>query len=1258
VKRWFKWLLWSLLVLGVVLGGAGAVLSTTQWGLQWVTARLTGALRGQLRIESVRGRLLGPIRIRGLSYQRPTGTVEVASVDFDWRPSALLAGTFHVDHLDLTGVRYSQTAPAPTAPAPPAQAPPAIPLPLAGRLKRLSVKDLTVQRAGAAPLHVDSVTLAARAGNGRIRVSRLAVTAPAYDVTVRGSLRPRGAYPMQWHAAYTVRPAGAKAFSGTLDLKGSLEALDLTQHLRTPVQVDVQGHVDHVLQQSAWRARVTLRDVKARDLWAGLPPAEVKGEIRLGGDRTSAAARGRLAVKTRLQGRDLTLDAGLALAYKDDALTVDRLTLDIPNTPTEVTVSGRVAGLTGARRAELKATWRHLAWPPAAKEPAQFASETGQLVLNGTPDDYSLTAHASVGAKPLPPATLVLKASGNRRAATLTDLRVKALDGTVTGRGSVAWRPRLAWRLQLQGAHLNPAAVTPDYPGQIDFAASVSGSKDEHGLAASLDLPRLQGRLHGYPVTGRTRMRLSGSQLQIQNLSLASGKTALSASGRIGKTWDLRWKINSPDVHALYPRAHGALHGHGLLQGRLRRPKVKADLSGRQLAYAAYGLRRIQASLDVDTSPGRKSTVAVKAFGVTAKGHGVDFIHLTAGGALTDHHLEVAVHTATGVLGLALAGGYRQGQWAGTLRQLDLTDRDLGYWHLDNPVPVTAGMNRLRVDRLCWERKDARLCGHGDWHRGGDWLADVKLDAFRLQWLAPFVTFQARLAGTVSADLAAQRKAGNLSGHGDITLKRASAQTTLPDGTPIALTITEAALKAKTRNRDIHATLRLSTDNGGAMDGDLTVPLAALPTMAPPGAPPARIRGQVKARLSNLKILPRLVPTIENTQGTLSGTVNVGGTLARPELSGSADWKDGQLDIPAIGIHVTKVSVSAKSPDARHFSLSGSAASGGGSMHVKASGELPDGAHRSMTVKITSQAFEVVRIPEAQALATSDVTLKLSATSVEFSGSVTIPQANLQPRDISSAVQPSGDVTMVNGPVEKKEPVRHISGRIRVILGRNVRIKGYGLKGQVTGNIIVQEQPKQPTLGFGSLDITGKYKAYGQNLDIRQGRLSYVGSPIDNPGLNVKAVRQTGDVTAGIHVTGTLQNPRLAVFSQPPMDDANALSYLLLGRPINQASTQQGSTLSNAATSLGLSGGEFLAKKIGRMFGIEDVKVESGNGGKTASLVLGKYLTPDLYISYGFGLLQPLNTVQLRYQISRHWELKAQSGLYNGGDILYTIDTH
>jgi translocation and assembly module TamB len=166
----------------------------------------------------------------------------------------------------------------------------------------------------------------------------------------------------------------------------------------------------------------------------------------------------------------------------------------------------------------------------------------------------------------------------------------------------------------------------------------------------------------------------------------------------------------------------------------------------------------------------------------------------------------------------------------------------------------------------------------------------------------------------------------------------------------------------------------------------------------------------------------------------------------------------------------------------------------------------------------------------------------------------------------------------------------------------------------------------------------------------------FFGGPVDNPGLDIRAVRKIQDVTAGIMVRGTIKAPQVQLFSEPALAETDALSYLLIGQPISQASSSQGQQLYGAALSLGLAGSGLLANQIGQRFGIDEVLVESGGSFGGGALVIRHYLSPKLYISYGVGLIERFNLFLMRYQISRRWALEAESGPQSGADLVYTLE--
>jgi len=158
--------------------------------------------------------------------------------------------------------------------------------------------------------------------------------------------------------------------------------------------------------------------------------------------------------------------------------------------------------------------------------------------------------------------------------------------------------------------------------------------------------------------------------------------------------------------------------------------------------------------------------------------------------------------------------------------------------------------------------------------------------------------------------------------------------------------------------------------------------------------------------------------------------------------------------------------------------------------------------------------------------------------------------------------------------------------------------------------------------------------------------LLFAGTPVENPGLDIRATRGFPDqnVTVGLQVRGTAARPELSVFSSPAMEQSDALSYLVAGKPMSQLQGGEGNAVSSAARALGTAGGDLLAKSIGAKMGIDDVGVADNSAVGGAALTVGKYLSPRLYIGYGVGLFTPGEVVTVRYRLTRLFDAEVQNG--------------
>ncbi|MCP4407127.1 MAG: hypothetical protein GY807_05080, partial [Gammaproteobacteria bacterium] len=104
------------------------------------------------------------------------------------------------------------------------------------------------------------------------------------------------------------------------------------------------------------------------------------------------------------------------------------------------------------------------------------------------------------------------------------------------------------------------------------------------------------------------------------------------------------------------------------------------------------------------------------------------------------------------------------------------------------------------------------------------------------------------------------------------------------------------------------------------------------------------------------------------------------------------------------------------------------------------------------------------------------------------------------------------------------------------------------------GELKATANPNEALSVAGDIRIDqGTYRAYGQDLRIEQGIISFAGGPPGNPGINLRATRQIDEVIAGINAIGPIKKPRLNTFSTPTMSENDIISYLLIGRPARDA---------------------------------------------------------------------------------------------------------
>jgi translocation and assembly module TamB len=377
--------------------------------------------------------------------------------------------------------------------------------------------------------------------------------------------------------------------------------------------------------------------------------------------------------------------------------------------------------------------------------------------------------------------------------------------------------------------------------------------------------------------------------------------------------------------------------------------------------------------------------------------------------------------------------------------------------------------------------------------------------------------------------------------------------------------------------------------------------------------------------------------------------MKIAGTLGTPLVDGNLKISSGEIDYYQVNMGLRQLAFAARLTD-NGVDFNGSTRIGSGIANARGRLEW----HNSLPygkVTVEGSNLRVTDVPEAQIDASPKLEFNINGRRIEVTGEVKVPYAKIVPADLTGAVRASSDEVIVGQQQTDPSKRFEVVSNITLSLADRVSIDTSGLTGRLTGNITVRSGYDEVTSATGELSIEqGKYTAYARKLDIQRGRLIFTGGPIGNPGIDIRAIKEFPDVTAGINVRGTLLQPRLSFFSDPSLTQSQIVSLILAGGSLESAQNRQ----AGAGNELLAQGGAILAQQLGSHVGIEDVSLESDLTNET-SLVLGRYLSPRLYVSYGIALTEQLNVLKLRYSLGDRWTIKTEVGQARGADLVYTI---
>ncbi len=1282
------------LFLIVLVVGLFYYVIATDSGLQRAFSIAENYLGEDLAIGGVQGKLIGPGGLQDLSFKNAAGIdLQVRSADFDWSPKRLFSKELHVALLEVDGLtlRLPESEPAEAQETKEPFALSDLQIPFAMQADRVAITDVTVYPPGAEePVIIDEVLLRAGGAGDALEILELSVKSPQGNLRLDGSATTSGDWPVAADAEWNIiteqfgeisgqgtvsgntktlnvkhevsgfvnaqlaidvkDPLGELAWDGNVkansddigilgealvgipftldvDTDGSLEQFNAngnltTEHSETgPLSTDfnLTGTLDQIelsdstvsFEQSstelAYEGTVDLKALEAdveldwRELEYPLvvDPKLVlspSGSLRFTGNAENYSVELDTVVQQEIAGElNITLNA----SGTPEEVTIAALTVDGP--PTSVNGAGVVNLKT--REVDINGDWTDVRWPLIGDE-VLVSSSSAQFSVSGTLDDYQVDAELALAGKDIPEGDWKISTRGNTEKLTGLELSGNILEGTVSASGDVVFSPQPQWDLALQANGINPGVQWPEHPGDVSFAATSKGSMTDTGPDLIADIQSLSGDYKGMALGGGGRVKLADGEFSADGLSAKVGSATVDLDGAFGDELDLAWQMNADQLSGLVPGVSGDIALDGKVTGTKEAPKLEFNLDANDFKSGGLTTASLTGAGVIDLTGATESNIDIVGESLVVAGYQWQDVSIKGGGIPEQHQLSVNMTGDAPDLSLDLTGGVEGDQWNGSLDTLELLQTTIGDWKLHEPVAIDATKSAVSTGILCLTNLPAVLCVDTNWQAEAGVKARLGIQSFNSELysdlLPPDIAIDAPLSGKLDFSM---QPGGKPAAIGEFYLPEGRIQFT-SQGDVITAILGDSTARVNLQDDQLNTEVDLALGQIGTLNAKAVITDLY---------DRQNLSGNIRSEIADISLAGIGATQVSNIDGAFASDIQLGGTLTAPQVVGGLNLTGFGAEVPSQSLKFEDGNIQAASDGNGRLVISGQIKSGEGELVINGAIN-PETADVDLTIK--GDNFQVANAKRQKAVISPDIEIVINSESISVLGDLLIPSAFVAAGGDSGVITESADVKIkqeIDAEAEAEAAESRVRLGINVQLGDDVKVKAGQFDGALAGGLSLEQVPGKVPTGSGVVEVVGgDYLIYGQNLTIERGRILFGGGPLDNPALEFDVFREVTeyDVKAGVQVRGTAQQPLLELQSEPEQTDANTLSFILFGKPV----------------------------------------------GEGISYTLGRFITPDLYVSYGIDILTQVQAFNMRYRISDRLALIATSSTESGADFLYTIE--
>ena len=1221
MKRGLKITLLAILALLMLVVLAVTTVLGTATGSRWALGFVPG-----LTVENFQGRLGGQWSADHLLWQQDTSRVELSKPIFAWSPLCLMRMTLCIEQLKADQVSLQLPPGTEEASSGPI-ALPDLKLPLAIELGDVQVGSLLFNGSE----ELKGLQLAAHWTAQGLQIDSVKLQRDELSLNLSGLLQPSGNWPLKAEGTLTL-PAPQR-WSLALKVDGDLlKTLNLKADSRGYLNGQLSGEVHPLTENLPAKVHITADGFKPS---ADLPDTLQLNQLELTGD-------GDLKNGYQLLGK-ATLPAekgpvALLLQGKVDAQGAQIAALDLTaNDKQSLKLTGQLDWSKGLS-ADAKIDWQDFPWHrlyPLIDEPeVALRSFNGQVSYT---DGKYLGSFKAALDGPAGAFNLNSPFSGDLTKIYLQQIQLEAGQGKAEGHLNLQFADGIAWDTALDLSAINPAYWVAELPGTLAGPLRSKGEMKNEQLSLNADLD-LKGKLRGQPAVIQAKADGGGAQWNLNALQIRLGDNSISGKGSLQQKLAGQLDIKLPSLAQLWPQLRGQINGRLDVAGTLKAPQGKLGLQGTQLAFQDNRLQSLNLEANLDSA--QRAKIDLKGSGIQAGDTALGTLTASGQGDIKNQKLTLDLQGPKLKLALGLDGALDKGNWRGRLANGDIQAGGQA-WKLQGPARLERlADGKINFGAHCWMSGPASLCGE-DQRLMPEPKLRYHLKQFPIeslaQWLPKDFAWSGKLNADLQLDLPASGPNGQISvdaSGGTLRMKEKDQWLDFPYQT--------LKLTSKLTPKRVDTELNFV---GGKL-GELMVQaqLNPLPKNKP-------LSGSFRLSGLDLSVARPFVPMVEKLTGRLNGSGTISGGLLAPLVNGTVKLSDGEVSGAELPMELKNLQLQAviAGESVRLDGGWNSGKTGQGSLN----GNVAWGQALIVDLALKGTQLPVTVEPYAKLKVAPDLKISMAGDELKIAGKVQVPRGEITVRELPpSTVKVSDDTIIVGAQTEEGKPPLAMKMDIDVVVGEDkLSFAGFGLTANLQGHVHIGDN--MDTRGELWLN-DGRYRAYGQRLNVRRARLLFAG-PIDQPYLDIEAIRQTDDVIAGIRLSGSAEQPTTQIFSEPAMSQEQALSYLVLGRPLS-TNGEDNNMLAQAALGLGLMGSSGVTSGLAKDLGIQDFQLDTQGSGNTTSVVASGNISETLSLRYGVGVFEPANTIALRYKLSKKVYVEAASGVASSLDIFYKRD--